>query len=183
MEDEFMVTHRRPLGRVFGIAGIAVALSAMCGWAIAQDRPASGVPSTRDSVPATRDSTKHTGTPSVEMTGMTSAVRIEHVLSGHLTSLNGRYKLRASVTVFEPGGSIGPHHHAGPGLRYVLAGELTYVQPGRTTVYRTGDWFYESGDTVHTAVNRSAGSDTLLNVEILPVDWYGASAMPAPGAH
>ena len=174
-----MRTSRRPAGLASGIAGIGIALCALTSWAGADDRPSAP----RDSLPAARDTTHHTGTPGVELTGVTSEVRIERVLSGHLMSINGRYKVRATVTVYEPGGSIGPHHHAGPGLRYVQAGELTYIRPGRTTLYRAGDWFYESGDTVHTAINRSAGRDTILNIEILPVDWFGSSAMPAPGAH
>lgn len=118
----------------------------------------------------------------VEMSGMNSTIMLEKPVSGHLVSLNGRYKLRGTLTIFEPGGYMGGHHHAGPGMRYVLAGELTYVEGGRTRVFRRGDWFYESGDTLHTVANHSAGRDTILNFEILPADWYGPSTMPAPGA-
>lgn len=118
----------------------------------------------------------------VEMSGMNSTIMLERTVSGHLVSLNGRYKLRGTMTVFDPGGHLGGHNHAGPGIRYVLAGELTYVEAGRTHIYRRGDWFYESGDSLHTAANRSAEPDTILNFEILPADWYGPSTMPAPGS-
>jgi quercetin dioxygenase-like cupin family protein len=119
----------------------------------------------------------------VETSGIASTVALERQVSGHLVSLNGRYKLRGTMTVFEPGGYMGAHHHAGPGMRYMLAGELTSVEGGRTHVYRRGDWFYESGDTLNTVANHSAGRDTILNFEILPADWFGPSTMPAPSSH
>jgi quercetin dioxygenase-like cupin family protein len=119
----------------------------------------------------------------VETVGLTSSIALERTLSGHLVSLNGRYKLRGTVTVFDPGGHLGAHHHAGPGLRYVLAGDLTYTQAGRSHVFHRGDWFYESGDTLSTTANHSAAPDTILNFEILPADWFGPSTMPAPGSH
>jgi quercetin dioxygenase-like cupin family protein len=118
----------------------------------------------------------------VETVGLTSSVALERTLSGHLVSLNGRYKLRGTMTVFDPGGYMGAHHHAGPGLRYVLAGDLTYTQAGRSHVFHRGDWFYESGDTLSTAANHSVAPDTILNFEILPADWFGPSTMPAPGS-
>ena len=129
--------------------------------------------------PAPRDSTPMVN--GVEMSGINSTIALERPVTGHLVSLNGRYKLRGTMTIFEPGGYMGPHHHAGPGIRYVLAGELTYVEGGRTRMFRRGDWFYESGDTLHTVANHSADRDTILNFEILPADWFGASTMPAPG--
>jgi quercetin dioxygenase-like cupin family protein len=127
---------------------------------------------------APRDSTPMVN--GVEMSGVASSIALERPVSGHLVSLNGRYKLRGTMTVFEPGGYMGAHHHAGPGMRYVLAGELTSVEGGRTHVYRRGDWFYESGDTLNTVANHSAGRDTILNFEILPADWFGPSTMAAP---
>ena len=118
----------------------------------------------------------------VEMVGITNSTALERTVSGHLVTLNGRYKLRGTMTVFEPGGHIGGHHHAGPGLRYVLAGELTYSEAGRTHVFRRGDWFFESGDTTSSAANKSADRDTILNFEILPADWFGPSTMQAPSS-
>jgi quercetin dioxygenase-like cupin family protein len=131
---------------------------------------------------AAKDSTPPTVN-GVVVTGVTSNVMLERGVSGHLVSLNGRYKLRATMAIFEPGGYIGGHHHAGPGIRYVLAGELTSVEAGRTHIYHRGDWFYESGDTLSTVSNHGAQRDTILNFEILPADWYGPSTMPAPTPH
>jgi quercetin dioxygenase-like cupin family protein len=124
---------------------------------------------------------QHSGT--VEKSGMTSEMKFEHILSGHVAELNGRYKLRVSESRYEPGGHIGEHHHAGPGIRLVTAGELEYVQPDKTTVYKTGDYFYESGDVQHTGWNRGKADVRVLNFEILPADWKRSSALPVPAAH
>lgn len=116
----------------------------------------------------------------VEKAGMDSKIAFEHVISGHLADLNGRYKLRVTETVYAPGGHIGPHHHAGPGIRLVLTGELTYIQGNKTTVYKTGDYIFESGDISHTAYNKTTVPVRILNFEILPLDWRGTSPMPVP---
>lgn len=114
----------------------------------------------------------------VEKHGQTSVTKLEHVVAGHLTDLNGKYKLRVSEVRYVPSGFIGEHHHAGPGLRCVSAGELTYVQHDKTMVYGPGDCFFESGDMSHTAVNKGSEDVVLLNFEILPPDWQGSSAVP-----
>ena len=112
--------------------------------------------------------------------GMESKTAFEHVISGHLSELSGKYKLRVTETTYAPGGHIGEHHHSGPGVRLVQSGELTYVQGEKTTVYTTGDYIYESGDVTHTAFNKTNGPVRILNFEILPVNWQGASPTPVP---
>ncbi len=116
----------------------------------------------------------------VEKKGQTAKVLFEHEIQGHLTDLNGKYKLRLSETVYENGGYIGAHHHAGPGIRMIEEGQLRYVQPDKTTIYKPGDCFFESGDVSHTAYNDGPGQVKLLNFEILPANWQGGSAMPVP---
>ena len=116
----------------------------------------------------------------VEKKGQVSKVKLETVVSGHLTELNGKFKLRATEVTFEPGGFIGSHHHVGPGIRCVTSGELTYIQPNKTTIYREGECFFESGDVSHRAENRTARPTVLINFELLPNSWAGASAVPVP---
>jgi quercetin dioxygenase-like cupin family protein len=116
----------------------------------------------------------------VSKQGQHAAAKLEHLVAGHLGELNDRYKLRVTEVTYDPAGYIGEHHHAGPGIRCVTAGELTYVQPDKTTVYRTGDCFFESGDISHTAHNRTDKPTVLLNFEILPAAWTGTSAIPVP---
>ena len=116
----------------------------------------------------------------VDKKNQTSQTKFERVLSGHLTELNGKYKLRVTETLYAPGGYIGEHHHAGPGIRLIKSGELTYVQLDRTTIYKEGDYFYESGDITHTAFNKTDKPIVVLNFEILPAGWNGSSAIPPP---
>lgn len=114
----------------------------------------------------------------VERKGLTSEVKIEATDFGFLTELNGKYKLRATVTTIEPGGYIGEHNHSGPGIRYLASGELTFDEQGKTRTYKAGDYFYETGTVTNRASNK--GSAPVVNIifEILPADWKGGSAEP-----
>ena len=109
--------------------------------------------------------------------GFDSKVMFERIVSGHLTELNGKYKLRVTETVYQAGGYIGEHHHAGPGIRLVESGELTYVQSDTTRVFKAGDYFFESGDITHTAYNKTDKPVVILNFEILPGNWDGPSTI------
>lgn len=113
----------------------------------------------------------------VEATGITPQVKAEEVISGHLTELNGKFKLRVTEVTFEPGAHLGAHHHAGPGMRYVVSGTLTFVQAGKATLYQAGDSFYESGNVVHTAHNKTSSPVRLMFFEVLPADWAGPSVI------
>ena len=81
----------------------------------------------------------------VDRKDVDSKVMHEAVVSGYLTEVNGKYKLRMTETSFKPGGYVGEHNHVGPGIRVITAGELTLVEAGRTRIYKQGDSFYESG--------------------------------------
>ena len=118
----------------------------------------------------------------VEMSGIKGAVKLEEPISGHLEALNGQYKLRATEVTFEPGGKLGAHHHAGPGIRYVIAGEVTFVQGGKATVYKPGQYFFESGDIAHTAHNAGKAPLRIVFFEVLPASWSGPSVI-APKPH
>lgn len=118
---------------------------------------------------------------SVEMRGITSTVKLEEVVFGHLTELNGKYKMRATEVTFAPGGYLGVHHHVGPGIRYVLSGEVTFTEGGRATVYKAGEYFFETGNLAHTAENKSDMPLRLLFVELLPKNW-AAPTVIAPSA-
>jgi len=107
----------------------------------------------------------------VETRGIMSQVKIEEVIFGHLTELNGKFKLRATELTFAPDGYVGVHHHVGPGIRYVLSGELTFAQGGQETIYKAGDYFFETGNLAHTAQNKTNLPARVLIVEIVPKDW------------
>lgn len=114
----------------------------------------------------------------VEARGIALKVRLEEILSGHLAELNGKFRLRATEATFAPGALLGVHHHVGPGIRYVIAGQLTFTQGGGATIYKTGDVLYESGAIAHAAENRAKQPLRVLFVEILPAEWVGATVIP-----
>jgi quercetin dioxygenase-like cupin family protein len=114
----------------------------------------------------------------VESKGTSLQIKLESVISGYLTELNGKYKFRVTQITYEPGGYTGDHHHVGPGIRYVASGELTFVEQDKARTYKTGDYYYESGETTHTAINNTSSPTVLINIEILPVDWKAGTAVP-----
>ena len=117
----------------------------------------------------------------VEARGITSVIKLDEVIFGHLTALNDKFKLRATEVTFAPEGYLGVHHHAGPGIRYVLSGEVTFTEGGQSTVYKAGEYFFETGNLAHTAQNKTTLPLRILFVEILPKDWAAPTVIsPKP---
>ena len=114
----------------------------------------------------------------VDTKGLAAKIKFEHELAGYLTELNGKYKLRVTELTLEPGGHVGEHNHVGPGIRLMTLGEMTYVLPNQTLIYKAGDFFFESGDINHTVYNKTDKLNQHLLFEILPVDLKGPSLMP-----
>jgi quercetin dioxygenase-like cupin family protein len=116
----------------------------------------------------------------VEMTGMKPVMKLQTPLEGFFTPLNGKLDLRASEIDFEPGGRVGDHYHFGPGIRRMLAGELTIVDAdtGKEQVVRAGDYFYETGDRSLRAYNRGKEPAKLLIVELVPAGLKGSAMVP-----
>jgi quercetin dioxygenase-like cupin family protein len=110
--------------------------------------------------------------------GSTVNRKIEEVISGYLTELNGKYKLSATELTFEPGGYLSAHHHVGPHIVFVLSGELTSVLNGKTTIYKTGEYFYEPGNVTHAAYNKTSSPLVVISFDILPADWKGRTVLP-----
>jgi len=81
----------------------------------------------------------------VEARGITSAIKLEEIIFGHLVELNGKFKLRATEVTFAPDAYLGVHHHIGPGIRYVISGEVTFTEGGQSTIYKAGEYFFETG--------------------------------------
>jgi quercetin dioxygenase-like cupin family protein len=113
----------------------------------------------------------------VEAHGITSEIKLEEVVFGHLAEINGKFKMRATEVTFAPGAYLGVHHHVGPGIRYVLSGEVA-SEGGQTTVYKTGDYFFETGNLAHTAQNNTTLPLRILFFEILPKDWSAPTVIP-----
>jgi quercetin dioxygenase-like cupin family protein len=114
----------------------------------------------------------------VEARGITPSIKLEEVVYSHMEELNGKFKMRATEVTFAPGAYLGVHHHVGPGVRYVLSGELTFTLGGKVTIYRAGDYFFETGNIAHTAENKTDLPLRILFVELLPIDWTGPTVVP-----
>jgi quercetin dioxygenase-like cupin family protein len=107
-----------------------------------------------------------------------SKVMLEQVISSRLAPLNGKYKLQATETTYQPGGYTALHDHVGPGIRYVLSGEISFVEEGKETIYKAGDYFYEAGNISNAVSNKASSPVRILVFEILPAEWKGGSAVP-----
>ena len=114
----------------------------------------------------------------VEMRGLSAAIKLDEVVYGHMTEINGKFKMRATEVTFAPGGFLGVHHHVGPGIRYVISGEVVFTEAGQTTIYKAGEYFFETGNLAHTAENKTAQPLRILFVEILPKDWSAPTVIP-----
>ncbi len=116
----------------------------------------------------------------VEMTGVKPSMKLQSPVEGFMTALNGKLDIRASEVEFEPGGAVKDHYHFGPGIRRVLAGELTlaYADTKKEQVVHAGEYFYESGDQSIWAVNRGKEPAKLLIVELVPAGLKGSAMAP-----
>ncbi len=116
----------------------------------------------------------------IEMSGVKAAMKLQVPLEGFYTSLNGKLDLRASEAEWEPGGAVKDHYHFGPGIRRVLAGELTIVHPDKGTEQklRAGEYYWESGDVNIHVYNRGTEPAKLLVIELVPAGLKGSAMVP-----
>jgi quercetin dioxygenase-like cupin family protein len=116
----------------------------------------------------------------VEMSGMKPTLKLQVPLEGFFTPLNGKLDMRATEVEIEPGGGVKDHYHFGPGIRRMLAGEitLTFMDTKKEQVVRAGEYFYESGDVNVNAVNRGTEPAKVLVVELVPAGLKGSAMIP-----
>jgi hypothetical protein len=55
---------------------------------------------------------------------------------------------------------------------------LTSVPNGKTTIYKTGEYFYEPGNMTHAAYNKTSSPLVVFTFDILPADWKGRTVLP-----
>ena len=68
---------------------------------------------------------------------------------------------------FSPGFKTPWHTHEGPGPRYVVKGQLTVVENGKTNVYKAGEVFWETG-ALMSVENTGADFAELIIFELAP---------------
>ncbi len=120
------------------------------------------------------------GSSTVEMKGMRFVMKLQSPVEGFMTPLNGKIDMRATEIEIEPGGGVQDHFHFGPGIRTMLAGELTlsYADTGQKKTVRAGDYFYETGDVDIRGTNTGKGSAKVLVVELVPANLKGSAMVP-----
>ena len=81
------------------------------------------------------------GHSAVEMSGVKPAMKLQVPLEGFFTPLNGKLDMRATEVEIAPGGAIKDHYHFGPGIRSLLAGELSlhFSNTNKDQVVHAGD--------------------------------------------
>ena len=86
----------------------------------------------------------------------------------------GKWNMKATMLVIEPGGEIPFHVHTGPGLRYVLEGAITINwKAGKTQTFVAGSTYFEGPGENHPAGTMSARNDgqgpcRVVIVELVP---------------
>ena len=74
---------------------------------------------------------------------------------------------------FVPGGVAYRHTHPGPGIRYLLFGEITIDSEGETTTYGPGEPWFERGPDPVLATTTEAEPTAFIRVLVLPEEWAG----------
>ena len=74
---------------------------------------------------------------------------------------------------FPPGGVAYTHTHPGPGIRYLLHGELEIRTGGTSVTYGPGGAWFESGPEPVYAAAAANGETGFVRVLLLPAEWAG----------
>jgi quercetin dioxygenase-like cupin family protein len=81
--------------------------------------------------------------------------------------------MRCDRIDFPPGGVAHTHTHPGPGIRYLLQGELEIRTEGRSTFHGRGSAWFESGPEPVYAEASQHQETAFVRVLVLPAEWEG----------
>ena len=81
--------------------------------------------------------------------------------------------LRCDRVDFPAGGVAYTHTHPGPGIRYLLHGELDVTTGGKTASYGKGGAWFESGPEPVLATASAHQPTSFVRVLIVPAEWAG----------
>jgi quercetin dioxygenase-like cupin family protein len=96
------------------------------------------------------------------------------LLSGTFAAdATGDWIVRCDRVDFPPGGIAHRHVHPGPGIRYLLHGEIAIETEGATTVYGPGGAWFESGPEPVVARASTHEETSFVRVLVLPAEWAG----------
>ena len=74
---------------------------------------------------------------------------------------------------FQPGGIAYRHVHPGPGIRYLLFGEITIDSLGAEHTLGPGEAWFERGPDPVLATTAAGEPSAFVRVMLLPVEWAG----------
>ena len=99
----------------------------------------------------------------------------EGALVSHFVKLDpfASWVVRCDRIDFPLGGVAHRHTHPGPGIRYLLRGELEIETDGRSTFYGPGGAWFESGPEPVVARASSHLETSFVRVLVLPAEWEG----------
>jgi quercetin dioxygenase-like cupin family protein len=81
--------------------------------------------------------------------------------------------VRCDRVDFPKGGIAHLHTHPGPGIRYLLRGEIEITSEGRSTFYGPGGAWFEAGSDPVRAVASGHQETSFVRVMVLPSEWAG----------
>ncbi len=81
--------------------------------------------------------------------------------------------LRCDRIDFPLGGIAPAHTHPGPGIRYLLRGELEIKSEGRATFYGPGGAWFEAGPDPVIAEASPHEETSFVRAMVLPAEWEG----------
>jgi quercetin dioxygenase-like cupin family protein len=81
--------------------------------------------------------------------------------------------VRCDRVDFPLGGIARRHTHPGPGIRYLLHGELAIETGGRSTFYGPGGAWFESGPEPVVARASTHLETSFVRALVLPAEWVG----------
>jgi quercetin dioxygenase-like cupin family protein len=88
--------------------------------------------------------------------------------------LDGDWIARLDRVDFPPGGVAYRHVHPGPGIRFLLHGELTIDRSGEEPhSYRSGEAWFEGADDPVLARASATDETAFVRVLLLPAEWAG----------
>ena len=101
--------------------------------------------------------------------GKISASTLKEVELGELPP--GKWSMKSTLLVVEPGAKIPMHSHRGPGLRYVLEGAITISwKEGKQETFKAGDTYFEGAGANHPAGSFSASNDGSVPCRVVIVE-------------
>jgi quercetin dioxygenase-like cupin family protein len=88
--------------------------------------------------------------------------------------LEGEWIVRLDRVDFPPGGIAYRHVHPGPGIRFLLHGELTIDRgDGDPRTYAEGEAWFEGADDPVRATASTTEDTAFVRVLLLPAEWAG----------